>query len=99
MLYLALTFVVVKDALVPFLLADCVVLAVFHFIENRIKAQKLAMKSATTDAHYEQDKKTINALKNARREEMERAKQNTKSGPKGSIAHLNPQINQPDKTK
>ena len=63
-----------------------------------MQAQKLAMKDASS-LHHEDDKKTGIALKKAQRDEQRRVQQETKVAPKGSITHMNPQINQPDKNK
>ncbi|KAI2494715.1 hypothetical protein MHU86_19803 [Fragilaria crotonensis] len=87
-----------EDARVPFIIADCIIIGVLHFFEHRAKVHKAAIKTAE-NAHREDDKKTSLALKKAQRDEQRRVQQQNKSGPKGPTTHMNPQINQPDKTK
>ena len=82
----------------PFIIADCIIIGVLHFLEQRMKAQKVAIKTVE-NAHHEDDKKTSMALKKAQRDEQRRVQQQNKSGLIGPTTHMNPQINQPDKTK
>ena len=61
-------------------------------------AREQAIKHADSKKH-EDDKKTGIALKQAQRDEQKRAQQQIKKAPPGSTAHMNQQLNMPDKTK
>mmetsp|Transcript_29026 Transcript_29026/g.43855 ORF Transcript_29026/g.43855 Transcript_29026/m.43855 type:complete len:105 (+) Transcript_29026:93-407(+) len=91
-----------KEALVPFLVADIAVLATLSYVEKGMKAQRARRELAEKEAYnkkHEDDKTTIAAIKKAQRDEQKREQYKMKGSSKRSGGQTNPQINQPDKCK
>lgn len=63
------------------------------------KNVKEAEAKAAYNKQHEDDKHTKAAMKAAQREEQKRSRLQTKGSGKGSVAHVNRAVHQPDKTK
>lgn len=83
-------------------MADLVVIVGLHFVEKSMKAQAATRELEEKEAYnkkHEDNKVTKASMKTAQREEQKRSQEQLKSAPKGSAAHINRAVHQPDKTK